>query len=219
MSGVKADGSKRAFRRAAYDVHRHRWKRALSRRPLFDRRVRQFGRCGNWGSLPQRVGGQLHSMSPDQLQRIFAEAQPDSTAEIAEDAAFSDLDPWAIAAFRKRWTARSANKGLQLLSDQQLLADAGLALEGKITIAALVLLGTERGLRRLLPSLKWYSSIDRAMLQLNTTSDWSSERVSSDFTKICGMQLIPGTIVNHFRMACFGSKFPRSTRPSCARQF
>jgi len=46
-------------------------------------------------------------MTPDLLRRIFAEAGPDFSAAICEDASIADLDPKAIEALRQRWHGRA----------------------------------------------------------------------------------------------------------------
>lgn len=103
------------------------------------------------GRYLMRVGEQLHPMSPDQLQRILAEAQPDYTAELLAIMRSEDLDHEAVTSFRTHWTRRSSNPHLPQLSDDQLLADAGLVVEGRLTVAGLVLLGSEQAMRNHLP--------------------------------------------------------------------
>lgn len=103
------------------------------------------------GRYLMRVGEQLHPMSPDQLQRILAEAQPDFTAEPLNAMELDGLDIAAIASFRTRWARRSNNPRLPQLAIDQLLSDAGLIVDGRVTIAALILLGTEEASRKHLP--------------------------------------------------------------------
>ncbi|HET6385158.1 MAG TPA: ATP-binding protein [Armatimonadota bacterium] len=93
-----------------------------------------------------RAGDSLVPMTPDKLKRIFDEAGPDFSAEICAKASIEDLDPGAIALFRERWIRKSGNAELAALSDSQLLVDAELTVEGGVTYAALVLLGTGKAL-------------------------------------------------------------------------
>jgi ATP-dependent DNA helicase RecG len=100
------------------------------------------------GAYLMRSGESLVPMSPDQLRRIFDEAEPDHSATRCPGATLSELDPRAIEEFRTRWLRKSGNAALQHLSPEQLLADAGLLVEGVATYAALVLLGSKAGLAR-----------------------------------------------------------------------
>ncbi len=103
------------------------------------------------GAYWMRAGEDLVPMTPDMLKRIFEEAGPDFSGEVCPDASMADLDPAAIDAMRAMWRRKSGNKALESLSAEQLLADAELVTEGKVTYAALVLLGTDQALRRVFP--------------------------------------------------------------------
>ncbi|GHU96888.1 hypothetical protein FACS189483_01170 [Spirochaetia bacterium] len=102
------------------------------------------------GRYVMRAGESLTAMPPDMLQRIFNEAGPDFTAEICPKAALSDLDEKAIEDFRKRWVKKSGNKAIAALPVKQLLRDAELLMDGKLTYAALILFGTFQALGRYL---------------------------------------------------------------------
>lgn len=97
-----------------------------------------------------RAGEDLAPMTPDMLRRIFAESGPGFSAEICPDARTADLDPRAIQALRELWLRKSGNEMLRSLSDEQLLADAELLIDGGVTYAALILLGTRQALGRYL---------------------------------------------------------------------
>lgn len=103
------------------------------------------------GRYLMRSGEQLVAMTHEQLQTIFAEAAGDFTSELCHGATFSDLDPEAIERFRVSWIRKSGNEHLRTLEAQHLLSDAGLIVEDGITFAALILLGSERAVRRHLP--------------------------------------------------------------------
>jgi ATP-dependent DNA helicase RecG len=103
------------------------------------------------GAYWMRGGESLVPMTQDVLKRIFAEGQLDFSAEICREAVLDDLDDWAIQIFRSRWAARTSRTDLEQLDTGQLLTDADLYLpERGVTYAALILLGTERALARLL---------------------------------------------------------------------
>lgn len=103
------------------------------------------------GAYLMRAGEGLVAMTPDQLGRIFDEAGPDHSAEICSRATLDDLDPRAVENMRKMWVQKSGNESLQSLDIGQLLSDAELVMDGGVTYAALVLLGTHRALGRHLP--------------------------------------------------------------------
>ncbi len=100
------------------------------------------------GAYWMRSGEELVAMTPDQLQRIFAEAGPDFSAQICPEASVDDLDPQAIAEFRRRWSLQSKNSSLTQISTEQLLSDAELAGKRGVTYAALILLGRGSALAR-----------------------------------------------------------------------
>lgn len=103
------------------------------------------------GKYLMRSGESLVTMTPDVLQRIFAERVPDFSRTTCEGAMQTDLASEAITEFRQRWVRKRSNHELGRASDEQLLEDAGLTNNGHVTCAALVLLGTPRAVRRLLP--------------------------------------------------------------------
>jgi ATP-dependent DNA helicase RecG len=100
------------------------------------------------GAYLMRSGESLVAMTPDFLQRIFAEAQPDYSAQLCEGATLDDLHPDAIERFRTMWSNRSGRTDLSGFSQAQLLEDAELLVEGSITYAALILLATHKALGR-----------------------------------------------------------------------
>ena len=95
-----------------------------------------------------RAGESLEAMTPDQLERVFAEAQPDYSAEPCANASLGDLDLEAIERFRSMWQRRSGRNDLGAMPVSQLLEDAELLRDGAVTVAALILLGTKKALGR-----------------------------------------------------------------------
>lgn len=102
------------------------------------------------GAYWMRGGEDLVPMTPDLLKRIFDEAVPDFTAGICVEAKLDDLDPAAVQSLKTRWIRKSGNTALNNLSSERLLADAELIINGKITYAALILLGNSQALGRYL---------------------------------------------------------------------
>lgn len=103
------------------------------------------------GDYVMRSGSSLTSMTPEKLKSIFDEGGPDFSAEICPDANFDHLDTYAIETFRSYWLKRSGNSALSKMSHRQLLDDSDLSIDGQLTFAALLLLGTPRALGRFLP--------------------------------------------------------------------
>ena len=98
------------------------------------------------GAYWMRSGEDLVPMTPDQLKRIFDESGLDYSAELCRQAELLDLSDEAIERFRAIWRRHSGNEALQELSPAQLLEDAELIMDGHLTIAALILLGTNKAL-------------------------------------------------------------------------
>lgn len=103
------------------------------------------------GAYWMRRGEDLVAMSAETLKQILDEAQPDYSAQICPGATSADLDEVAIERLRSYWVAHSGNAGLATVSTAQLLEDAELTINGEITYAALILLGSETALSRHLP--------------------------------------------------------------------
>ncbi len=99
----------------------------------------------------ERSGDALVPMSEQSLRRVFDETAPDFSAELRADAKVADLDNAAIDRFRQMWRKKSGNLALDSLPVDQLLEDAELTVDGKLTNAALVLFGTRQALGRYLP--------------------------------------------------------------------
>jgi len=100
------------------------------------------------GAYWMRGGEDLVPMTPDMLKKIFAESQPDFSAQICSKASVADLHPDAIELFRKMWRRRSGNQALDHYSRKQILTDAELIVHSGITYAALILFGTREALGR-----------------------------------------------------------------------
>jgi ATP-dependent DNA helicase RecG len=98
------------------------------------------------GTYWMRSGDSLVPMAPDMLKRIFEETGPDFSAEVCAGATLADLDPRAIEDFRQRWMRHSGNAALAGLPVEQILSDAELLVGGRVTYAALILLGSPAAL-------------------------------------------------------------------------
>ncbi|MCC7072856.1 MAG: putative DNA binding domain-containing protein [Deltaproteobacteria bacterium] len=99
------------------------------------------------GAYLMRAGESLVPMTGDQLRRIFDETTPDVSTE-GTLATFADLDPAAIATLLRMWAQKSADAGRTTMAPADALRDLGLLQEGKVTRAALILLGSPQALRQ-----------------------------------------------------------------------
>ena len=102
------------------------------------------------GAYWMRGGETLIPMTPDLLQRIFAESGPDFSAEICTSAQLDDLDPNAVEVLRQLWQRKLLDQDISTRPIEQLLADAELLVDGQVTYAALILLGTRKALGKYL---------------------------------------------------------------------
>lgn len=102
------------------------------------------------GTYYARSGDSLGPLRPEDLRKIFAEAGPDYSAEVHPEAVLADLDPQTIERFRRMWAVQSKNRALETQSVEQLLNDAELVKEGKVTYAALILLGSKAAVSKYL---------------------------------------------------------------------
>ena len=106
------------------------------------------------GKFLRRAGDELIPIPADELRVIFAEADPDFSAE-ATDAVISDLQPDAIADFRNRWARKSPSLRAEQWTDEETLINGELLIDGKITKAALLLFGTRAALGKFIPQAEF----------------------------------------------------------------
>ena len=83
------------------------------------------------GAYLMRGGEALVPMTPDQLQRIFAETGPDFSAEICTQAQLEDLDPTSVEVLRQLWQRKSTDQNIFTRPVEQLLGDAELLVDGQ----------------------------------------------------------------------------------------
>lgn len=95
----------------------------------------------------QRIGDSLTILTPERLSSILSEVEiaEDWSSGIIEDATIEDLDPEAIEKARKQYVIRNPHRKdeIQAWSDERFLDKAKITIRGKITRAALMLLGKE----------------------------------------------------------------------------
>lgn len=103
------------------------------------------------GRYLMRSGESLVPMTAERLKAIFAEEHVDFSSEVCIEADVSDLDPVALERFRTTWIRKSGNRSLAERPAMQLLDDAGLLRNGRVTHASVILLGKADAIRRLVP--------------------------------------------------------------------
>ena len=106
----------------------------------------------------QRIADSLVEMTQERMQRILSEPSAvfgDWTANIIEDATIDDLDPDAIRMAREKYTERHERRAKEIESwdDATFLNKAKITRAGKITNAAIILLGREESEHFLSPAV------------------------------------------------------------------
>ena len=106
----------------------------------------------------QRIADSLVEMTPEREQRILSEPSAvfgDWSANIIEDATIDDLDPDAIRMAREKYTERHEIRAKEIESwdDATFLNKAKITRAGKITNAAIILLGREESEHFLSPAV------------------------------------------------------------------
>lgn len=134
------------------------WRIDITEFSCSGKRVLIFNVPGRPSGLPlhfdgrywMRIGSELRPMSPEQLTYILREATPDYSAEVAEGATLNSLDPFAVSRFRTLWSKKAVKPEILLLSDLEVLENSELMVEGRVTYAALILMGSTSSLSRFL---------------------------------------------------------------------
>ena len=103
------------------------------------------------GAYWMRSGSSLVPMTQDMLKNIFNETGLDFSSEICSDITIDDLSKDAIDIFRKKWHQKSMKKIILEYPIEQLLSDAELIIDNKITYSALILLGKQEAISKHLP--------------------------------------------------------------------
>lgn len=120
--------------------------------------VQVSGGSGEY-TYPIRDGESLVEMNPTTLQEIFAETDPDWSAEIAPDVTSHDLDERALTEYRRRWANATNSPERESVNFEQMLNDLSLRREEGITNAAVLSIvervGSGRGVNYIL-SRRYY---------------------------------------------------------------
>lgn len=100
------------------------------------------------GRYLKRAGDDLAAMSGDELRAIFAEVGPDFSALSCPEATWADISLDAVRDFRTRWARKSRDERKLGWSEEKVLTDSELLVDGALTYAALILFGTRTALGR-----------------------------------------------------------------------
>jgi ATP-dependent DNA helicase recG-related protein len=113
---------------------------------------RPIGKLFRFEDVPlMRVGEELKPMSDEEIFKILQEQEPDFSSEICSTVSINDLDTEAIRILKQKYATKQKNPNFLTLPDEQVLSDLQLMKEGKVTYAALILVGKREKLIELLP--------------------------------------------------------------------
>ena len=114
-----------------------------------------------------RVGEELKPMDDKTYISIIQEQEPDFSEEICENAQISDLDEEAIEILKEKYVLKQKNPAFRSLSNEQALSDLNLLKDGKVTNAAVLLVGKESVIARLFPQAKVMLEYRNTETQIN----------------------------------------------------
>lgn len=113
---------------------------------------RPIGKVYKFEDVPlMRVGEELKPMSDEKYLQIIQEQEPDFSQKISEGTTVDDLDDEAVAALQDAYSKKQNNRQFLTLTKTQVLTDLNLINNGKVTNAAVILLGKKEILKEKLP--------------------------------------------------------------------
>lgn len=116
---------------------------------------RPVGKTLKFEGVPlMRVGESLRNMSDEEIFAILSEQEPDFSAKICESLTIGDLNAEALEKMKVSYSRKQNNREFLQLSNEQILSDLKLSVDGKLTYAALILLGKKEKIAELLPQSK-----------------------------------------------------------------
>lgn len=116
---------------------------------------RPTGKLYKFEDVPlMRVGEELKPMDDKTYISIIQEQEPDFSERICDNASFDDLDLEAIEILKEKYSVKQKNPSFASLPPFQALSDLGLIKEGKVTNAAVLLVGKENVINNIFPQAK-----------------------------------------------------------------
>lgn len=103
------------------------------------------------GVALMRIGESLREMSDQEMYKILSEQEPDFSATFCEGLSITDLDEFSLGLMKEKYAAKQKNNSFLSLPVEQALSDLDLLRNGKLTYAALILLGNDAALKTFLP--------------------------------------------------------------------
>lgn len=104
------------------------------------------------GVALMRTGDSLRNMSDDEMFKILSEQEPDFSAKICADFTLDKIDDDAFVTLKEKYAFKQKNKAFIHATKEHALIDLGLMIDGRLTYAALILLGKQEVLKKLLPN-------------------------------------------------------------------
>jgi ATP-dependent DNA helicase RecG len=104
------------------------------------------------GVALMRTGDSLRNMSDEEMFNILSEQEPDYSAKICPHFNLSDIDDTAMKKLKETYAKKQQNSSFISLGTTQVLTDLNLLTTNGLTYAALILVGQEEALKRLLPN-------------------------------------------------------------------
>ena len=113
---------------------------------------RPIGKVLYFDDVPlMRVGESLTRMSDEMYFSILQEQEPDFSSKICEGLTYGDLNKKAVEKMKGLYADKQKNPSFLQVRDERMLSDLQLAVNGKLTYAALILLGKSDIIDRYLP--------------------------------------------------------------------
>ncbi|MBO6254548.1 MAG: putative DNA binding domain-containing protein [Bacteroidaceae bacterium] len=119
---------------------------------IFNVPSRPIGKMLKFEGVPlMRTGESLREMSDSEMLKILTEQEPDFSAKVCDGLTLDDLDPKAVEVMKQKYAEKNGNPGFESVTDEQALSDLELLEDGKLTYAALVLLGKSKAIKKYMP--------------------------------------------------------------------
>lgn len=136
------------IRVSAFELYDENSKRVL----VLDIPSRPIGKVYKFEDVPlMRLGEELKPMSDEQYLKIVQEKEPDFSQKICDGVSIDDLDDTAIKRMVEAYAKKQKNPQFLTLTKEQVLSDLDLVRDGKVTNAAVILLGKQEVIKRYIP--------------------------------------------------------------------
>lgn len=134
-----------------YELYDEEQKRVL----IIEVPSRPAGKVYKYEDVPlMRVGEELKPMDDKTYLSIIQEQEPDFSEQYCLEATMDDLDENAIRVLKGKYARKQHNPSFISISNEQALSDLKLIRNGKITNAAILLVGKETSIEQYFPQAK-----------------------------------------------------------------